>query len=139
GLAGVGRGPAGRAVGPRRVRGHRPLAGDGPGEARPLAAPVDGRGGRARGVSCELSSYTSLKVFSRLAALGQPWETCPMVRNRGSWLLVLAACVGGVASSGRFAWGQPAADRGRVSAAASPPAAVAAGQAAVEPLRTPSD
>jgi hypothetical protein len=63
-----------------------------------------------------------------------------MARNRSSWLFVLVACVGCIAFSGSFAWGQPAPDREPAPAAASPPPAVAAGQTtAAEPLRTASD
>ena len=84
------------------------------------------------------SSYTSLQASGQLAALGKPWRTRPMTRTRGSWLLVLAACVGCVACSGSVGWAQSTGNRG--TAPATPSAGAAAVQkTASEPLRTPSD
>lgn len=61
-----------------------------------------------------------------------------MARNRGSWLLVLAACVGWVALCGSAGRAQPAGNPG--TAPATPPPRAAAGQPpAAEPFRTAGD
>src|SRR5207253_8814468 len=79
-----------------------------------------------------VSSYTSLQRCN--ADFGKSWRTAPMTRNRGLWLLVLAACLGWVVFSGGSDQPQPPGNP------ATPRAAATAGQTtATEPLRTAAD